>query len=72
MLKLKGIGRVRARKLFTNGIRDLGGIKKLDITTLSQIVGSKLAVDLKRQVGEDFKEIISPKKRIGQMSLSKF
>ena len=72
LLKLKGVGRVRARKLFSNGIRDLGGIKSTDLTTLGQIVGGKLAVDLKRQVGVEVKEIISSKKRVGQMSLNKF
>jgi len=73
LLKLRNVGRIRARKLVLNGIRDLGEIKKTDLTTLSQILGSKvLAEDLKRQVGEEVPTEISSGKRKGQMSLGKY
>ncbi len=73
LLKLKNIGRVRARKLVLHGIKDLGDIKKTDLTTLGQILGSKLiAEDVKKQVGEEVEEEISPFKRKGQMSLGKY
>lgn len=73
LLKLKNIGRVRARKLVLHGIKDLGDIKKTDLITLSQVLGSKLiAEDVKKQVGEEVKEEISPLKRKGQMSLGKY
>jgi helicase len=39
LVRLKGIGRVRARKLFRNNIRDIGDIKKADVTVLAQLVG---------------------------------
>ncbi len=71
LLKLKGIGRVRARKLYTQGIRDIGDVTKADITTLGQIVGKSVAASVKRQVGEDVKEV--PKgTRKGQLSLEKY
>jgi len=71
LLKLKGIGRVRARKLINNGLKDLGDLKKIDLTSLSQILGVTLAVDVKKQLGEEVKEI--PKMtRKGQLSLNKF
>lgn len=71
LLRLKNIGRVRARKLFRNGIRDVGAVKKADLTSLQQIIGQRVAADIKRQLGEDIKEI--PKgKRKGQLSMDKF
>ena len=71
LLKLKGIGRVRARRLYNNGIKDLGVIKTVDITTLTQILGSALAQDVKKQVGEEVKEVPDGKRK-GQMSLGKY
>ena len=56
LMKLKGVGRVRARKMFNNKIKDIGDVKKVDITLLSQILGKKIAVDIKNQVGENIKE----------------
>ncbi len=71
LLKLKGIGRIRARKLFLHGLRDLGDIKKADLATVNQLLGKALADDIKRQVGEVIIEI--PKgTRKGQVSLEKF
>ncbi|MDP3640275.1 MAG: helicase-related protein [Nanoarchaeota archaeon] len=71
LLKLKGIGRIRARKLFLHGIRDLGDIKKADLATVHQLLGKALAEDIKKQVGEETIEI--PKgTRKGQVSLEKF
>ena len=71
LLKLKNIGRVRARKLVTNGLSNLGELKKVDLTTLSQIIGKAVAEDVKNQLGEEIKEI--PKgTRKGQLSIKKF
>ena len=72
LLKLKGIGRIRARKLFNNGIKDLGDIKKTDIVSLTQLIGKKTTIEIKEQVGEkvspdDIK--IKENKRKGQISL---
>lgn len=75
LLKLKGIGRVRARKLFTNGIKDLGGVKRKDVSMLAMMLGKKVALDIKKQVGQDYSEdkiIIKPRKRTGQISLEDF
>lgn len=75
LLKLKGIGRIRARKLFSNGIKDLGQVKKAEVTIIAQLIGKSVALDIKKQVGQDLdaeKVQISPKKRKGQISLEKF
>ncbi len=71
LLKLRGIGRIRARRLYTAGIKDLGDIKKADATTLGQILGKAIAEDVKKQVGEE--AMVIPKgTRKGQLSLMKF
>ena len=73
LLRLKNIGRVRARRLFGNKIKTLGDIKKVDIMTLIQILGKKVAINIKEQVGEKVEGIkISENKRKGQMSLNKY
>ncbi len=71
LLKLKGVGRIRARKMVINGLRDLGDLKKIDLTSLSQILGKALATSVKKQLGEDV--VVIPKgTRKGQLSLNKF
>ena len=71
LLKLKGIGRMRARKLFNHGLHDFGALKKIDPSSLSQIIGRKVAEDVKNQLGQEIKEI--PKgTRKGQLSLHKY
>lgn len=70
LLKLRNIGRVRARKLYSNGIRDIGVLKATDIGTLSQLLGKALAIDIKKQIGEDvIEEPVPEGKRKGQISL---
>jgi len=67
------VGRVRARKLFRNGIKDLGNVKKVDVTKLSQILGKKLTIDVKKQVGIDIdKAKVPERKRKGQISLKDY
>lgn len=72
LLRLKNIGRIRARKLFNNKIKDLGDVKNADLTTLTQLVGAAIAMNIKKQVGEEMIEEISTTKRKGQMSLGKY
>ena len=75
LLRLQGIGRVRARLLFNNGIKDLGEVKKADVVQLAQLVGKALALSLKKQVGQELapeKVMIPEGKRKGQMSLGKY
>ncbi|MEM4263899.1 MAG: helicase-related protein [Candidatus Woesearchaeota archaeon] len=57
LLKLKNIGRVRARKLFRAGIKDLRDVKTAQLEQLSVILGSKkIALGIKQQVGEKIEE----------------
>jgi len=72
LLKLKGIGRVRARKLYNNSIKDISDVKKADFTSLSQLIGKAVAAEIKEEVGEKVPIEIKTNKRKGQMSLKKF
>ena len=70
LLRFEGIGRIRARKLYDNKIKDVGNIKKIDVGTLTQLLGPKLAVSLKKQVGIEIEKIpVKENKRKGQISL---
>jgi helicase len=51
LLNFKGIGRIRARKLFNSGIKSINDMKTIDVNTLVKIVGVKLTQSLKKQVG---------------------
>ncbi len=73
LLKLKSIGRMRARKLHYNRIRTIKDVKDADITKLVQILGKKIALDIKKQVGQDFDKMkVKPNKRKGQISLNDY
>lgn len=50
LVRLENIGRVRARKLFRAGIKDVGGIRKAPVETLARILGEKVARGVKKQV----------------------
>ena len=51
LLRFKGIGRTRARKLFRAGIKTIQDVKKTNIETLASIVGPKLAKSLHEETG---------------------
>ena len=71
LLKLKNIGRMRARRLYNNNIKDISDVKKADITTLTQILGPSVAADVKEQLGQKVEEV-KQKKRKGQISLKDY
>ncbi len=52
LLRLKNIGRMRARKMFKNGINDLGAVRRAKLEVLEGLLGKKIAHDIKEQVGE--------------------
>ncbi len=56
LLRLEGIGRVRARLLHRNGIKDLGDIRKVELGKLEQLLGKKITLSIKKQVGENIPE----------------
>lgn len=73
LLKLKGIGRVRSRKMFNNRIRTIGDVKEAPIATLVQLLGRSTAIKVKEQVGIKLDKDKVPKgRRVGQLSLEKY
>lgn len=75
LLKLKNVGRVRARKMYQNKIKDLEDVKKIDPGMLAEIVGKAIAIDIKKQVGIELRDshiIVKKGTRKGQMSLHKY
>jgi len=75
LLQLKNIGRVRARKLYDNRIKDIGDVKSVDVTTLTQLIGKNVALDIKKQVGQelsDEKVQVKENKRKGQINLGDY
>ena len=71
LLRLKNIGRVRARRLFNNRIKTIEDVKKVNIVTLKAILGEGIALDVKEQVGQKIK-IVKEHKRKGQISLGDY
>ncbi len=78
LMNFKGIGRVKARKLYNNKIRNVKDIKKISAQALAQLVGTKLTISLKEQVGEPITEELKiktkkiPKKHRKQTKLNEF
>jgi len=56
LLKLRGIGRVRARKLKNNDVRTIKDLKKISYQRLSGILGAKTAKSLFEQVDRTVSE----------------
>lgn len=71
LLKLEGIGRVRARRIYSAGIKDAGSLKSADITTLSAILGPVIARSVQEQLDTNI-SLVPKGTRKGQLSLRKF
>ena len=50
LIRLRNIGRARARRLFNSGIKDVGEVRTAELSRLSLIVGRAVAEDIKKQV----------------------
>ncbi|MBD3156129.1 MAG: DEAD/DEAH box helicase [Candidatus Aenigmarchaeota archaeon] len=57
LVRLKKIGRVRARTLFDHNLKSVSDLRKVPLPSLSRIIGPKIANSIKKQLGEDHKEI---------------
>ncbi len=70
LIRIKNIGRARARILFKNGIKDMHYIRKADINRLALLIGAATAIKIKTDIGEKITAPIKIK-RSGQTSLTK-
>ena len=68
LVRMENIGRVRARILFRNRLKDIKDIKNTDLSTLTQLIGEKTALSIKKQLGQELKSV-PQNKRKGQISL---
>lgn len=68
LMQLKGIGRVKARKLVMNKLKELKDLKEISFSALAQVIGTKTAASIKEQLGEKI-EVVLEKKRKGQLNL---
>ncbi|MEM7822673.1 MAG: DEAD/DEAH box helicase [Candidatus Aenigmatarchaeota archaeon] len=51
LVRLKGIGRVRARLLYNAGLKRIADLRKAPVESLERLLGPSLARDIKTQVG---------------------
>jgi helicase len=52
LVKIRGVGRVRARKLFNAGIKNVIGLRNVSTEKIATLIGSeKIAQSIKKQVG---------------------
>ncbi|MBI4009962.1 MAG: ATP-dependent DNA helicase, partial [Candidatus Aenigmarchaeota archaeon] len=66
LVKLEGIGRARARKLFRAGLSTLDKLRKTPLEAVSKIVGSNIAANVKRQLVEDINKTQHTLKRTAE------
>lgn len=52
LVRLKGIGRIRARMLNSSGLKKLSDLRKVPLQSLSRLIGPKIARDVKDQLNE--------------------
>lgn len=53
LIKIRGIGRVRARKLFNAGFKSKESFKPADYSVIAALVGPKIAEQIYREIGID-------------------
>jgi len=72
--KMKNVGRVRARALFDNGLRTIADLREADVQKLARIptIGQSLAVQLKRDLGQESEAKAKENEQAGQKALSDF
>ncbi len=57
LLKFKNIGRIRARRLFKNKIKNVHDVKVIAYEKLSAILGKKIALGMKKEVNIDVEDV---------------
>ncbi len=73
LLRLRDVGRVRARKMFRAGIKSIADVKRANIAVLGQLIGREVAAKVKKQLDQDpEKETVRQNKRKGQISVRDF
>lgn len=63
LIQVKGIGRVRARKLYKTGIKTPSDIKKISAENLGKVIGEKTAKKVLEGINEDLEKRMRKTKR---------
>lgn len=71
LVRLKSIGRVRARRLYGANLKTIEDLRKVPLQSLSRILGPNIASIVKEQLGEQEASLIT-KKETKQSNLKKF
>ncbi|MDI6903078.1 MAG: ATP-dependent DNA helicase [Methanocellales archaeon] len=58
LVKIRGVGRVRARRLYDAGFTDLDKLKNADPKAIGELVGTKIAVKILEQLGVSLDEAV--------------
>lgn len=69
LVRLKGIGRARSRRMFNAGLKTLEDLRNVPMQSLSRLVGPNVAYDVKKQLGQDAEK---PKSKPVQSKLEGF
>jgi len=74
LVSLRGIGRVRARALFSHGLTSRQALKSANIRSIARIpgIGEAVAASIKEQVGGAVEEVEAAREPSGQTRLSDF
>ncbi|MFA4934740.1 MAG: ATP-dependent DNA helicase [Candidatus Methanoperedens sp.] len=51
LIQIRGIGRVRARKLYNAGFRDMEALRAAKQDAIAKIIGAKIAIKILKQIG---------------------
>jgi helicase len=72
--KMKNVGRVRARALHDNGLKTIADLREADVEKLARIpmIGQSLAIQLKRDLGQESEVKAKENEQAGQKALSDF
>ncbi len=64
LVRLEQVGRIRARKLYNVGLKSMSELKKVPLESLSRIVGSNVAISIKKQLDQNFQKPKTEKQMI--------
>ena len=67
LIQIRGIGRVRARKLYNAGFRDMQALRAAKQDVIARIIGAKIAIKILKQIGSavSIEEPAEEQRRLG-------
>ena len=76
LIQIRGIGRVRARKLYNAGYRDIEALRESDPKKIAQLIGTKTAIKILKLIGapipDSIDAVIESREQAGQRRLGDF